>query len=44
MKVFYDAEARVTGHVKGKGKYDSDTGSLDVVMECGKTVSWVDER
>ncbi|KAI8809421.1 hypothetical protein BJ742DRAFT_237190 [Cladochytrium replicatum] len=37
VKSFYDAEARVTGYEKGKGKNEGVTGSLVCVMESGKT-------
>jgi ATP-dependent DNA ligase len=35
-KTFYDAEARVTGYVSGKGRLAGITGALQCEMESGK--------
>ncbi|KAI5122801.1 hypothetical protein M0805_000144 [Coniferiporia weirii] len=37
IKTFYDAEAKVTGHVPGKGKNKGILGALSCVMASGKT-------
>ncbi|KZV81906.1 DNA ligase/mRNA capping enzyme, partial [Exidia glandulosa HHB12029] len=37
VKTFHDAEARVTGHSEGKGKYQGLCGALICEMESGKT-------
>ncbi|KDE04391.1 hypothetical protein, variant [Microbotryum lychnidis-dioicae p1A1 Lamole] len=39
VKSFYDAEARVIGHVVGTGKYIGETGSLICETESGKRFS-----
>jgi DNA ligase-1 len=36
-QTFYDAEARVAGYVKGKGRLAGSTGALKCEMESGKT-------
>lgn len=36
LKLFDDAEARVVGHVPGKGKYEGMTGALQVQSEDGR--------
>ncbi|TDL17860.1 DNA ligase/mRNA capping enzyme [Rickenella mellea] len=37
IKTFFDAEAKVTGHVPGKGKNKGVMGALKCVMASGKT-------
>ncbi|KAH8114532.1 DNA ligase/mRNA capping enzyme [Phellopilus nigrolimitatus] len=39
IKTFYDAEAKVTGYIPGKGKNKGVTGALKCVMASGKTFS-----
>ncbi|KAL5520115.1 hypothetical protein ACEPAG_1775 [Sanghuangporus baumii] len=39
VKRFYDAEAKVTGYVPGKGRHDGVMGALKCVMASGKTFS-----
>jgi DNA ligase 1 len=36
LQTFYDAEARVTGYVSGKGRLAGITGALKCEMESGK--------
>jgi DNA ligase-1 len=36
VQTFYDAEARVTGYVPGKGRLAGITGALKCEMESGK--------